>query len=48
MATLVDMAVDMAVNTAEAVGTADIAVNMARISAVNKQTTFLLTLSMIS
>lgn len=40
--------VDMAVVTAEAVATADIMVNIATISAVNKQTYFLLTLSMIS
>jgi hypothetical protein len=38
MATLVDMAVD----TAEAVATADITVNIASISSVNKQTIFLL------
>lgn len=44
MATLVDMAVD----TADAVATADIMVNIATISAVNMQTAFLLTLSMIS
>jgi len=40
--------VDMAVNTAEAVATANIMVNIATISAVIKQTAFLLTLSMIS
>lgn len=44
MATLVDMPVDKA----EAVATADITVNIATISAVNKETAFLLTWSMIS
>jgi len=44
MATLADMAVD----TAETVATGNIMVKIATISAVNKQTAFLLTLSMIS